>query len=400
MKKLYKFYKLLLNSQIKFKDPEKKQLLIFDKSGSDMFENILYFKNYSILEVRYGDLKTLYFSWKIIFLMLRNFHTNLFTCYLISLIKIIKPKIIITAIDNSFKFSEIAKILYKDIFFIAVQNASRYDFQRNKELFEIGSLKEDDNKKFFLPNYYCFGDIEIEECKKYNINVLNFFKIGSLRLAKYLNYLQTNNIQIVENKYDIGLISETGARKNKLWKRSEIEEGFAKTIKFTINVCIKNKLKFTFIRKRDVPDLAAKEMKWLENILNKDELIFLNTNTTLVSKEHFNSYKAIHESNVCIGTCSTLLREKLALKGKILASNFTKLDLYDFPLKGLSFIKDPSFTDFENRVLKILKIKRDEYFKQINTEKLIKINEDNSQFEILNKNIKKILNNETNFIQN
>ena len=92
MKKLYKFYKLLLNSQIKFKDPEKKQLLIFDKSGSDMFENILYFKNYSILEARYGDLKTLYFSWKIIFLMLRNFHTNLFTCYLISLIKIIKPK--------------------------------------------------------------------------------------------------------------------------------------------------------------------------------------------------------------------------------------------------------------------------------------------------------------------
>ena len=29
------------------------------------------------------------------------------------MIKIIKPKIIITAIDNSFKFSEIAKILYK-----------------------------------------------------------------------------------------------------------------------------------------------------------------------------------------------------------------------------------------------------------------------------------------------
>ena len=129
-------------------------------------------------------------------------------------------------------------------------------------------------------------------------------------------------------------------------------------------------------------------MNWLENILNKDEFNFLKNNSTLVSKEKFNSYRAIHESSVCIGTCSTLLREKLALKGKILASNFTKLDLYDFPIKGLSFIKDPSFIDFENRVLEILKIEKNDYLKQVNSEKLIKINEDNKQFEILNDNIR------------
>ena len=190
MKKFYKIYKLFLSSQIRFQNPERSELLIFDKAGSDMFKNILYFNNYSILEARSESLRVIYFSWKILFLMMRNFHSNLFTCYLISLIKIIKPKIIITAIDNSFKFSEIAKILYKDIFFIAVQNASRYDFDRNERLFKIGSLKEDDNKKFFLPNYYCFGDKEIEDCKKYNINVLKFFKIGSLRLAQYLNHLK------------------------------------------------------------------------------------------------------------------------------------------------------------------------------------------------------------------
>ena len=392
MKKFYKICKLLLRRKIKFQNPEKNELLIFDKSGSDMFKNILYLKNYSILEVRYEDVKTVYFSWKIIFLMLKNFHTNLVTCYLISLIKIIKPKIIITAIDNSFKFSEIAKILYKDICFIAAQNASRYDFEKNERLFKNGSLKKNNNKNFFLPNYYCFGDTEIENCKKYNINVLKFFKIGSLRLAQYLNYLQRENIKIIHNKYDIGLISETGAGKDKLWKFSEIEKGFTKTIKFTINVCKRNKLKFTFIRKRDAKHLAAVEMNWLENILNKDEFNFLKNNSTLVSKEKFNSYRAIHESSVCIGTCSTLLREKLALKGKILASNFTKLDLYDFPIKGLSFIKDPSFIDFENRVLEILKIEKNDYLKQVNSEKLIKINEDNKQFEILNDNIRKILN--------
>jgi len=392
MKKFYKIYKLFLSSQIRFQNPERSELLIFDKAGSDMFKNILYFNNYSILEARSESLRVIYFSWKILFLMMRNFHSNLFTCYLISLIKIIKPKIIITAIDNSFKFSEIAKILYKDIFFIAVQNASRYDFDRNERLFKIGSLKEDDNKKFFLPNYYCFGDKEIEDCKKYNINVLKFFKIGSLRLAQYLNHLKKKNIQIIHNKYDIGLISESSAGKNKLWKRSGVEEGFAKIVKFTINVCKRNKLKFTFIRKRQFNPLAAAEMKWYQNFLNKDEFNFLNNNATQVSKEEFNSYKAIHQSSICVGTCSTLLREKLALKGKILASNFTKLDHYDFPLKGFSFIKDPNFVDFENRVLEILKIEKNEYLKQINYEKLIEINDDNTQFDILNKNIRKILN--------
>ena len=392
MKKFYKIYKLFLSSQIRFQNPERSELLIFDKAGSDMFKNILYFNNYSILEARSESLRVIYFSWKILFLMMRNFHSNLFTCYLISLIKIIKPKIIITAIDNSFKFSEIAKILYKDIFFIAVQNASRYDFDRNERLFKIGSLKEDDNKKFFLPNYYCFGDKEIEDCKKYNINVLKFFKIGSLRLAQYLNHLKKKNIQIIHNKYDIGLISESSAGKNKLWKRSGVEEGFAKIVKFTINVCKRNKLKFTFIRKRQFNHLAAAEMKWYQNFVNKDEFNFLNNNATQVSKEEFNSYKAIHQSSICVGTCSTLLREKLALKGKILASNFTKLDHYDFPLKGFSFIKDPNFVDFENRVLEILKIEKNEYLKQINYEKLIEINDDNTQFDILNKNIRKILN--------
>jgi len=392
MKLLYKISKLILSSKIKFQNPEKTDLLIFDEVGKDIFNNILYYKNYSILEARYENIKNIYITWKIIYLMLKNLRKNLFTCYLISLIKIIKPKIIITTIDNSFKFSEIAKILYKDFIFIAVQNASRYDFDRNERLFKNGSLKQNDNKKFFLPNYYCFGDLEIADCKKFNIKVLEFYKVGSLRLAQYLKYLKENNIQIESNKYDISLISESSAGKDKLWKQVGVEEGFAKIVKFTINVCKRNNLNFTFIRKRKHKNLATSEMSWYKNFLDESEFNFINENSTLVSKENFNSYKAIHQSNICMGTCSTLLREKLALRGKILVSNFTHLDHYDFPLKGLCFLKDPSFDEFEQRILKILKIENNEYLAQINDAQLIEMHEDNTQFDILNKNIRKILN--------
>ena len=29
-----------------------------------------------------------------------------------------------------------------------------------------------DNKKFFIPHYYCFGEREVKDCKKFKIKVL------------------------------------------------------------------------------------------------------------------------------------------------------------------------------------------------------------------------------------
>ena len=190
MKNLFKLFNLFLRCKFKFQNPQQNNLILFDGVGEYVFENILYTKNYFILQVRFENIETIYVSWNIFFNMVKNLNSNLLNCYLIALIKIIDPKVILTSVDNSFKFSELAKILYKNITFIAVQNASRYDFDRNQKLFEIGSLKQDNNKRFFIPHYYCFGDQEVEDCKKFNIKVLNFYKIGSLRLSQYINYLK------------------------------------------------------------------------------------------------------------------------------------------------------------------------------------------------------------------
>ena len=59
MKLLYKIYKLILSKKIKFKNPEKCKLLIFDEAGKDIFNNILYYNNYSILEARYHNIKNI-----------------------------------------------------------------------------------------------------------------------------------------------------------------------------------------------------------------------------------------------------------------------------------------------------------------------------------------------------
>ena len=49
------------------------------------------------------------------------------------------------------------------------------------------------------------------------------------------------------------------------------------------------------------------------------------------------------QSNVAIGTISTMLGEYLALGGKILACNFSKIGILDYPIKGICFIKNSNF---------------------------------------------------------
>ena len=65
--------------------------------------------------------------------------------YLISIIYIINPKVVITYIDNSLKFSELAlrfKKINKRIKFIAVQNGSRYEILENQFLFKNNIIKK------------------------------------------------------------------------------------------------------------------------------------------------------------------------------------------------------------------------------------------------------------------
>ena len=54
----------------------------------------------------------------------------------------------------------------------------------------------------------------------------------------------------------------------------------------------------------------------------------------------------MHKSKVVIGTMSTLLRENLSLGGKTFACNFTNINIFDFPIKGLCFSKNLDYRFF------------------------------------------------------
>ena len=86
---------------------------------------------------------------KIIINYFFNLNKNIKIAYLISVIETIKPKVVLTFIDNSYYFAEITRSMRnKKIVFIAIQNAARIDIAEHDYFYKKGILKFNPNKNF------------------------------------------------------------------------------------------------------------------------------------------------------------------------------------------------------------------------------------------------------------
>ena len=128
MKKIKQIILKLQSVTLKFNLPPKKKLIVCDDERFEDLKNIVKGHDYFLLQTRFENVDLLYINPIIIFKSLINYRGNLWTSYLISLIKIISPKIILTHIDISLKFFEIANKLSNRIDFFAIQSGARYEF--------------------------------------------------------------------------------------------------------------------------------------------------------------------------------------------------------------------------------------------------------------------------------
>ena len=78
----------------------------------------------------------------------------------------INPRIVLTSIDNSFKFSDLARLLDKKIKFIAIQNANRFDFELNEYRPKKKLINKDLNKNYYyVPHYLVSGKMKLKKLK-------------------------------------------------------------------------------------------------------------------------------------------------------------------------------------------------------------------------------------------
>ena len=404
MNKIIIVLKLILRSKFIFKTPEKCDLVVFDDVSVHDLNICLSKFNFFALQTRIESqeeglntknvpIYKIYFSYKILKQILKNyFKGNLFTAYLISLIELINPKVIITTIDISFKFSEVAKIFEEKFHFIAIQNASLHDLLDWNYLYKTKKLKQNLLEKLYIPNLYCFGDHEIETWKQY-IKVKNFYAIGSLRMANFFHHIKTENAPLEKYKCDICLVPSyqnptSEMRKKSLEDSINMEKGSVKLIEYTVKFCLKHNMKLIIPLRRDkkyLPGLYKFEIEFFERNFKNEELEYIKKKILEHELDNFSSYRVVLNSKVTISQYSTLLRNKLALGGKVLSCNLTKIDRYNFPVNGICTLNDCSYAEFEKRLLEIYSISNENYFSKMDKKPdyLEKFNKEYSAIDLI-----------------
>lgn len=379
----FKIYKILKRSNLNFSTPSNVEVLILDDESSKPIEEVISNYKYFILQARAYKIDTLFINLKIIFFSIYFFRGNFLSSYLISLIKIIKPKIVITHIDNSLKFSEIAlrfKKIDKNIKFIAVQNGARYAILENHYLFKKKKIKDNINKKLYIPIFLSLGNYEKKLYKKLDIKVNKIIPVGSLSVESYKKYKKVDKIKI-KKKRQICLLSDHGAWDPEMSKfDSNLEKNFILLSEFCLKFSNKYNYKLVICQKRNKPGFRLNpgdktdheyEQMGYKKYLNhkyfvqfKKKLLKRRSETRLITKNKFNTYKIMEESEVLVSSMSLMLRENILLRNKILAANLTGYSVYNFPLNKFFTFNGNRYEEFEKKLFSILKMRKTEYFKK------------------------------------
>jgi len=419
LKKIFIFFRILLRCNIFFKIP-KKDLAIFDLKT---LNSIKTFSNYDffILETRPHEIKNIYFNLNILNYILKNlFKRKLFTIYLESLILLSGAKLIISKIDNSLKLSEITKRLKKKVNFITIQNASRYEYLQHYEFFTKKIVRENLLNKYDFQNYLVFGKYEKENFKKIGIKVDNFYEIGNIQWSNFIEY-QNKKKSITEDKKffasDICLLAEysnpgetwhadnaysaydkSNLKRSRKEKENRLTENHKTLLNFTLRFCIENSLKLIIPSKRDKKYDGKgylDEINFFKKYVDKKYTSFFEKSLLTKSRDDYTSYKSIQNSDLVIGFCSTLLKDKIGNNGKILSCNFTNYDFWNFPINGICSLNKCSYEKFSDRINKIRKMSYIEYLNHLDHNPsyvMTKYDHSNNSIHKLDKIINKYLN--------
>lgn len=372
MKKiLYLIYilKIFIKTKKIYSTPKQKKLIIFDSYSSREHFRLIFDSNI-LFEIHCpGDrrkVEFIYLSFKIISLsIIELLKGNIASFYYIALIRAVNPKAVVTFIDNNFTFFELSKKLGKKYKFVVIQNS-------HTSLLEFS---QKDLKKIYIPEYLCLNKFTVDHFNSLKVKVDKFNIVGSINLSLAENYLSNNqnNFNNDKRKYvcviagampeissslDKKILNQLRERQIKLWKY--VTE-FSRKHEIFFKLASRQTVNFSeddFLKKRryNFEDRVFKET-------NADNKYFVKIDRR---RENFTSYELAFKSELVIGFHSTILLESLAKDKKILC--ISSLDSYSnayldplMPEDNISSIYNPSFDEFEDRVLLLLKMSIEKY---------------------------------------
>ncbi len=299
-KKLQIYFKILSSKKV-FDEPKKKKYLIFDKNHASLLVKILKLKNFSILHARFEIIN--------LYILIKNFLNFKFSLldYYETYINFVKPKIVITVVDNALNFYELKK-RFKNIIFISIQNGLRTR-GKNDIFYNI-------KKKNYICDYiFVFNKLIAKEYTK--IVKSKYIVNGSIK---------NNLIKIKKTKFKKSFLYISRFRIDKPFEHFSFEKKLLQNME---KFFVRNNLKLHILLTRQ-KKYRELEIKFYNEILKNNFKIIqpININQT---------YNAINYYENILFINSTLGYEAIARFKKIGIFSFIKypeeIDYFGWPQK-------------------------------------------------------------------
>ena len=362
----------IFGKKFKFRDPSQVDIVIFDEWNKEYVRKSIN-KIYSIGIFNQRKPIDIFISFKVLISFFQNLvyfkineifgHrrgiidaalTNLRRIYYKSCLDVMKPKAVITYIDNSSNFGWLSRNC-KDYPFIGIQNGSRLSYASSGKSFD-----------YHVQHLFCYGEHEKSLFSKIGYRVNNFYPAGSLVASLHFDL----KLQSEKEIYDLLIVSS--------W-RGNI--GFQQDVKDTMkSMKIMDHLLAQYVKTRSIkaaiilrnerdskdwimPEIGKSEIEYFQNIYgNSIEII-----ETSLSKR--NIFQLMQKSKVVTTCLSSAAIEAFGIGKKILYCNFTGTNLYHSDIDKDLVTEKSNWLEF-SKLMDSLIAHDPEDYRKINKEKI------------------------------
>ena len=342
--------------KILFSKPLKSDILVFDEINYEYLKKVLP-SGYSITIIKQRP-QEFFISREILkglvhifikrFSIKRGIKKRLKESYYEALILSLKPKAVVTLIDNNQMFNYLSKTI-KSIPFIAVQNGLRHPFEGSADSFHV-------------QHYFSFGQNEENYFSNYNMEVENYYPSGSL-VSSIFSKKNTRN---EDKEFDILIIS---CWRGNIGYDKDVKDSM-KSMKIADNLMSKylskRNLKAAIILRSErngvdwyMPEIRLNEEQYFKSIYTKDVKIID------FGDEKHNIYNLIKNSDLIVSSFgTTVLLEAYGIGKKILYTIFCDDKIYHEIFDKSILCLNPEWKYFENKLDEIISIDKEKYVKE------------------------------------
>lgn len=317
-------------------------VVILDAVGAEQVAGILGGWSFHILPLR-GE-----YVHRDIMVLVRFFVNIAFVggplkAYALAVIQVIRPKLVVTLIDNSGVYQSLVRH-YREGKFLAIQNGTRNLVRDNPS--GVPAITHQ--------HFACFGESVVAQYREHGAEVLEYHPIGSLRQALSCDSPHQDS-QKQTNIFDVCLVSEVDETLALYYP--EIDVAVRNVSMMFARFCSERNLKHCIISRYD-RDINPKEFSFE---LDYFRSIFGASEANLISNKRvqFGSYSLLGRCRVAVAFSSTLLLERFGEGGRVLFSDTGQN--YRPAMIGPWYLEDASYEEFASRLLWLLEMSESQY---------------------------------------